>query len=96
MIPVMLFGVLFAKKKYSLREYMCVGLITVGIMTFNLAKASASNKEVMPKLDRGHPRMYLSVFHVPESDTHTSRVCTACPACVAFEGVSESPTRALR
>lgn len=47
MIPVMLFGVLFAKKQYSVREYLCVGLITAGIMTFNLAKASASNKEVI-------------------------------------------------
>ncbi|CAN0485152.1 unnamed protein product, partial [Hapterophycus canaliculatus] len=37
MIPVMLFGVLFAKKKYSLQEYLCVGLITAGIVTFNLS-----------------------------------------------------------
>lgn len=37
MIPVMLFGVLFARKRYSLREYMCVGLITAGIVVFNLS-----------------------------------------------------------
>ena len=46
MIPVMLFGVLFAKKRYSLRDYMCVGLITAGIVTFNLSKASHTSQKV--------------------------------------------------
>lgn len=46
MIPVMVFGVLFAKKRYSLREYLCVGLITAGIITFNLSKSADKNKEV--------------------------------------------------
>lgn len=46
MIPVMLFGVMFAKKRYSLTEYLCVGLITAGIVTFNLSKAADKNKEV--------------------------------------------------
>lgn len=46
MIPVMLFGVLFAKKKYSVRDYLCVGLITAGIVTFNLSKASEKRKQV--------------------------------------------------
>lgn len=45
MIPVMLFGVLFAKKKYGLRDYFCVALITAGIVTFNLAKASDKSKQ---------------------------------------------------
>eukprot|EP00752_Nemacystus_decipiens_P004865 g4428.t1 len=45
MIPVMLFGVLFAKKRYSLREYLCVGLITAGIVTFNLSKTAHTNIE---------------------------------------------------
>jgi drug/metabolite transporter (DMT)-like permease len=36
MIPVMLFGVLFAGKRYSVRDYICVALITAGIVTFNL------------------------------------------------------------
>lgn len=39
MIPVMLFGVLFAKKRYGLRDYFSAGLITAGIATFNFAKA---------------------------------------------------------
>jgi UDP-galactose transporter B1 len=37
MVPVMLFGVLFAKKKYSFRDYVCVALITAGIIIFNLS-----------------------------------------------------------
>ncbi|CAM9525799.1 unnamed protein product [Phaeothamnion confervicola] len=40
MIPVMLFGVLFARKRYSAAEYFCVALITAGIVTFNLGGAS--------------------------------------------------------
>ena len=46
MIPVMVFGVLFAKKRYSLREYLSVGLITAGIVTFNLFKPADKHKEV--------------------------------------------------
>lgn len=46
MIPVMLFGVLFAKKRYSLQDYLCVALITAGIVTFNLT-GKAHNKEVL-------------------------------------------------
>lgn len=46
MIPVMLFGVLFAKKQYSVREYLCVALITMGIVIFNLAKGS-KNEQVL-------------------------------------------------
>lgn len=52
MIPVMLFGVLFAKKRYSVRDYMCVGLITAGIVTFNLAKASHATQKVCPYAER--------------------------------------------
>ncbi|CAN0351568.1 unnamed protein product, partial [Discosporangium mesarthrocarpum] len=36
MIPVMLFGVLFARKRYGARDYLCVALITLGIVAFNL------------------------------------------------------------
>eukprot|EP00903_Cladosiphon_okamuranus_P014426 g13387.t1 len=45
MIPVMLFGVLFAKKKYGLRDYFCVALITAGIVTFNLSGKSHNKKD---------------------------------------------------
>ncbi|CAM9268561.1 unnamed protein product [Scytosiphon promiscuus] len=45
MIPVMLFGVLFAKKRYSSRDYLCVALVTAGIVTFNMSKASSSQED---------------------------------------------------
>eukprot|EP01084_Bolivina_argentea_P156143 272105_1 len=44
MIPVMLFGVLFAHKRYSLREYICVALITIGILIFNLSGSHSKGK----------------------------------------------------
>lgn len=43
MIPVMLMGVLIRRKKYTMREYICVLLITVGIAVFQLGKASAKH-----------------------------------------------------
>lgn len=43
MIPVMLFGVLFAKKHYTIQEYLCVAVITLGIVMFNL---SGEHKQV--------------------------------------------------
>lgn len=46
MIPVMLFGVLFAKKRYSWRNYLCVGLITVGIALFVSFDQSRSTQQV--------------------------------------------------
>ncbi|CAM9346715.1 unnamed protein product, partial [Heterosigma akashiwo] len=46
MIPVMLFGVLFAGKKYSMKEYLCVLLITAGIAMFQMSgKTKSSGKE---------------------------------------------------
>mmetsp|Transcript_19519 Transcript_19519/g.25233 ORF Transcript_19519/g.25233 Transcript_19519/m.25233 type:complete len:374 (+) Transcript_19519:104-1225(+) len=46
MIPVMLFGVLFAKQRYSAREYLCVLLITAGIAMFQLSgKTKSTGKE---------------------------------------------------
>eukprot|EP00611_Tribonema_gayanum_P029920 TRINITY_DN815_c1_g2_i2.p1 TRINITY_DN815_c1_g2~~TRINITY_DN815_c1_g2_i2.p1 ORF type:complete len:356 (-),score=153.18 TRINITY_DN815_c1_g2_i2:376-1443(-) len=45
MIPVMLFGVVFAGKRYSVRDYVGVALITAGIVTFNLAGKHKSGRE---------------------------------------------------
>eukprot|EP00904_Undaria_pinnatifida_P003278 jgi/Undpi1/12951/HiC_scaffold_7.g02617.m1 len=45
MIPVMLFGVLFAKKHYTIQEYLCVALITLGIVLFNLSGEHKQDKE---------------------------------------------------
>ncbi|KAJ0398330.1 hypothetical protein P43SY_000775 [Pythium insidiosum] len=43
MIPVMLMGVLIRRKKYTLRDYICVLLITTGIAVFQLGKASSKH-----------------------------------------------------
>ncbi|CAM9854998.1 unnamed protein product [Chrysoparadoxa australica] len=45
MIPVMIFGVLFAQKRYSIRDYTCVALITAGIITFNMGGKQKTGKE---------------------------------------------------
>lgn len=45
MIPVMLMGVLIRRKKYSLRDYVCVLVITAGIAVFQLGKASSKHSE---------------------------------------------------
>uniref|UniRef100_A0A7S1T9V3 Sugar phosphate transporter domain-containing protein n=1 Tax=Compsopogon caeruleus TaxID=31354 RepID=A0A7S1T9V3_9RHOD len=41
MIPVMLMGIVIRGKKYKLRDYLCVGLITGGVLLFSMKKASA-------------------------------------------------------
>lgn len=45
MIPVMLMGVLIRRKKYTLRDYVCVVAITAGIAIFQLGKGSAKHAE---------------------------------------------------
>jgi UDP-galactose transporter B1 len=45
MIPVMLMGVVVSGKKYSFREYFCVGIITLGIVVFRLAKSKSGGQE---------------------------------------------------
>jgi len=40
-VPVMIFNVLVAKRSYTLREYIQVGLITLGIVIFNLGKTKS-------------------------------------------------------
>ena len=45
MIPVMLMGVVMGTKKYTWREYFCVGIITAGIVTFRLAKSKGASSE---------------------------------------------------
>ncbi|CCI49424.1 unnamed protein product [Albugo candida] len=43
MIPVMLMGVLLGNKKYSMQEYLCVVLITLGITMFQLGKMATAS-----------------------------------------------------
>ena len=62
MIPVMLFGVLFAKKKYGLRDYFCVALITAGIVTFNL-NGNTHNKKVTKEKNRVPFWCQYRVYH---------------------------------
>ncbi|TMW65174.1 hypothetical protein Poli38472_009341 [Pythium oligandrum] len=43
MIPVMLMGVLIRRKKYTVRDYICVLFITAGIAVFQIGKASSKH-----------------------------------------------------
>ncbi|CAH0475984.1 unnamed protein product [Peronospora belbahrii] len=45
MIPVMLMGVLIRRKKYTVRDYICVVVITSGIAIFQLGKGSTKHIE---------------------------------------------------
>ncbi|KAI9911589.1 hypothetical protein PsorP6_009859 [Peronosclerospora sorghi] len=45
MIPVMLMGVLIRGKKYTIRDYICMLVITTGIAVFQLGKQSAKHVE---------------------------------------------------
>jgi len=42
MVPLVVFGVLFLKKKYSFLEYVCILLICAGLYLFSSADASSS------------------------------------------------------
>lgn len=69
MIPVMLFGVLFAKKRYNIQDYLCVGLITAGIVTFNLSRASSTAQKVHTYLSTTNGRqLYLMHAYNPARD----------------------------
>jgi UDP-galactose transporter B1 len=46
LVPVMIMGTIFGKKKYSLKEYLCVALICLGLVVFSLKKSSAANKKL--------------------------------------------------
>nr|CCA17649.1 Drug/Metabolite Transporter (DMT) Superfamily putat [Albugo laibachii Nc14] len=43
MIPVMLMGVLLGNKRYSMQEYLCVVLITLGITMFQFGKMATAS-----------------------------------------------------
>lgn len=46
LVPVMVMGTIFGKKRYSAKEYLCVALICVGLVVFSLKKSSAANKKL--------------------------------------------------
>ncbi|QDZ23151.1 UDP galactose transporter [Chloropicon primus] len=55
LVPVMVMGTIFGKKRYSLKEYLCVALICVGLVVFSMKKSSAANKKLMePNLLLGY------------------------------------------
>ena len=47
MNPVMLMGIVIRKRRYSLREFLCVGLITLGVALFSW-KPSESQVDASP------------------------------------------------
>eukprot|EP00752_Nemacystus_decipiens_P008669 g7737.t1 len=82
MIPVMLFGVLFAKKRYSLREYMCVGLITAGIVIFNLSKMSHTSQEDKEGSGYGRFLLVLSLLLDGVTTSAQERLTAVCKPTV--------------
>jgi len=55
LVPVMVMGTIFGKKRYSAKEYLCVALICVGLVVFSMKKSSAANKKLMePNLVLGY------------------------------------------
>ncbi|CAM9229446.1 unnamed protein product [Ectocarpus sp. 6 AP-2014] len=81
MIPVMLFGVLFAKKQYSLQEYLCVALITVGIVTFNLS-GKPHNKEDKENSTYGLGLLAFSLILDGVTGSAQERLKAACKPTV--------------
>ncbi|CAM9740108.1 unnamed protein product [Ascophyllum nodosum] len=79
MIPVMLFGVLFAKKKYTLKEYFCVGLITAGIVIFNLSK---EHKQAKGNSAYGLTLLSLSLMFDGVCGSAQERLKAACKPTV--------------
>ncbi|OQS03560.1 Drug/Metabolite Transporter (DMT) Superfamily [Thraustotheca clavata] len=61
MIPVMLMGVLIGRKKYALKEYISVFLITVGIVVFQLGKAASPSKQAQENSYYGLGLLFLSL-----------------------------------
>lgn len=58
MIPVMLMGVLIRKRRYQLREYLCVALVTLGVALFSWK----SNKTTVPNSPIGFALLFASLF----------------------------------
>lgn len=43
MVPVMLMGIIIRRKRYAARDFMCVGLITIGVMLFSYNSKKSSS-----------------------------------------------------
>ena len=58
MIPVMLMGIVIRKRRYSVREFFCVGLVTVGVALFSFK----SKKSAVPASPLGFALLFASLF----------------------------------
>mmetsp|Transcript_21072 Transcript_21072/g.51474 ORF Transcript_21072/g.51474 Transcript_21072/m.51474 type:complete len:334 (+) Transcript_21072:80-1081(+) len=59
MIPVMLMGIVVRKKRYTLREYFCVFLITAGVILFSFKRKADSGVATQPM---GIVLLFASLF----------------------------------
>ena len=55
LVPVMVMGTIFGKKRYSAKEYLCVALICVGLVVFSILgfMAHVTDKEVSQVVSPG-------------------------------------------
>lgn len=58
MIPVMLMGIVIRRRRYSVRDYACVLLVTIGVATFSWK----SNKSKVPASPLGFALLFASLF----------------------------------
>lgn len=58
MIPVMLMGVVIRKRRYKLRDYLCVALVTLGVAMFSWK----SKKSAVPNSMFGFFLLFASLF----------------------------------
>lgn len=58
MIPVMLMGIVIRRRRYSIRDYTCVLLVTIGVATFSWK----SKKSTVPTSPLGFALLFASLF----------------------------------
>lgn len=58
MIPVMLMGIVIRRRRYSIRDYTCVLLVTIGVATFSWK----SKKSTVPTSPLGFSLLFASLF----------------------------------
>lgn len=58
MIPVMLMGIVIRRRRYSIRDYACVLLVTIGVATFSWK----SKKSTVPTSPLGFALLFASLF----------------------------------
>lgn len=66
-IPVMLLSVLWARKRYPLRKYLFVGIVTTGVSLFMYKGDAASKSGVSDGFGWGH-LLLVRVLTVPDQE----------------------------